>query len=179
MKVGSIKFFDLWSHPSLAGKSTKILTRELVYYILLGTPRSVQKCLWSNLTADFLGDNHLFLFCDQMTHQTLQLIGYLDSWWNSDLFEKKISKSDMFWLLQITKIWKWEPLLDSFNSANSGRIWTNFFFKQVRILPGVQISHQLQNLVCHLVTNQKKVIISQKISCQIWPKACLDAPRGP
>ena len=42
-----------------------------------------------------------------------------------------------------------------------------FFFKQVRILPGVQISHQLQDLVCHLVTNQRKVIISQKISCSV------------
>ena len=68
------------SHPSLKGISRKIVTRELVYYILLGTPRSVQKCLWSNLTADFLGDNHLFLICDQMTHQILQLMGYLDSW---------------------------------------------------------------------------------------------------
>ena len=68
------------THPSLKGISRKIVTRELVYYILLGTPRSVQKCLWSNLTADFLGDNHLFLICDQMTHQILQLMGYLDSW---------------------------------------------------------------------------------------------------
>ena len=31
------------SHPSLAGKVTKILTRELVYYILLGTLRGYQK----------------------------------------------------------------------------------------------------------------------------------------
>ena len=33
------------THPSLKGISRKVVTRELVYYILLGTPRSVQKCL--------------------------------------------------------------------------------------------------------------------------------------
>ena len=79
-KVGDERTVIKITHPSLKGISRKIVTRELVYYILLGTPRSVQKCLWSNLTADFLGDNHLFLICDQMTHQILQLMGYLDSW---------------------------------------------------------------------------------------------------
>ena len=46
------------THPSLKGISRKIVTRELVYYILLGTLRSAQKCLWSNLRASFFGDIH-------------------------------------------------------------------------------------------------------------------------
>ena len=34
---------DHYSHPSLNGRVAKILTRELVYYILLGTLRGSQK----------------------------------------------------------------------------------------------------------------------------------------
>ena len=45
-------------HPSLDGHSRKIVTRELVYYILLGTLRSAQKCLWSNLRVEFSRDIH-------------------------------------------------------------------------------------------------------------------------
>ena len=67
----------------------KIMTRELVYYILSGTPKATQKCFWSNPRVKFLGENHLFLICEKMPNQTLQLIKYLDSGWNSDLFEKK------------------------------------------------------------------------------------------
>ena len=57
-----------------------VVSRELVYYILSGTPRSVQKYFCPNLTADFFGDNHFFLICDQNTNQTSQLIGSVDSW---------------------------------------------------------------------------------------------------
>ena len=46
------------SHPSLDGHSRKIVTRELVYYVLLGTLRSAQKCLWSNLRVEFSRDIH-------------------------------------------------------------------------------------------------------------------------
>ena len=57
-----------------------VMTREVVYYIFSGTPRSVQKYFCPNLTADFFGDNHFFLICDQNTNQTSQLIGFMDSW---------------------------------------------------------------------------------------------------
>ena len=77
------------THHSWMGQSTKIVTREVVYYILSGTPRAPQKCFWSNLRVEFLRENHLFLICEKMPNQTLQLIKYLDSGWNSDLFEKK------------------------------------------------------------------------------------------
>ena len=46
------------THPSLDGHSRKIVTREVVYYILLGTLRSAQKCLWSNLRDEFSRDIH-------------------------------------------------------------------------------------------------------------------------
>ena len=61
-----------------------------------------------------------------MPNQTWWITKYLDSGLNSDLFQKKKSKSDMFWLLQITLFWKWWPLLDSCNSAISGWILTIF-----------------------------------------------------
>ena len=51
-----------------------VVSREVVYYILSGTPRSVQKYFCLNLTADFFGDDHSFLICDQITKQTSQLI---------------------------------------------------------------------------------------------------------
>ena len=63
------------AHPSLDGHSRKIMTRELVYYILLGTLRSAQKCLWSNLRADFLGEKHFFLIYTKLPNQTMQLMG--------------------------------------------------------------------------------------------------------
>ena len=51
------------------GQSTKIVTREVVYYILSGTPRAPQKCFRSNLRVEFLGKNHFFLF--EVPNQTL------------------------------------------------------------------------------------------------------------
>ena len=57
-----------------------VVSREVVYYIMSGTPRGVQKYFCPNLTADFFGDNNFFLICDQITNQTSQLIGFVDSW---------------------------------------------------------------------------------------------------
>ena len=77
------------SHPSLDGHSRKIMTRELVYYILLGTLRSAQKCLWSNLRASFFGDIHPWRshfsrgLCRPQNE--LQMVA-MDSWRNSDVF---------------------------------------------------------------------------------------------
>ena len=64
------------------------------------------------------------------------------------------------------------------NSPNKSDL-DNFFFKLVRILPQVHKSCQLTDLVCHLVKNQKKVIISEKISCQIWSNIFSGTHRGP
>ena len=68
------------SHHSWMGQSTKIATREVVYYILSGTPRASQKCFQSNLRVEFSGGNHLFF--------DMQLTKHLDSGWYSDLFKK-------------------------------------------------------------------------------------------
>ena len=77
------------THPSLDGHSRKILTRELVYYILLGTLRSAQKCLWSNLRVEFSRDIHPWrghfsrgLYRPQIE---LQMVA-MDLWRNSDVF---------------------------------------------------------------------------------------------
>ena len=48
-------------------------SREVVYYILSGTPRSPQKCFWSDLRVEFLGENHFLLICGKMPNQTMQL----------------------------------------------------------------------------------------------------------
>ena len=125
------------AHPSLNGRVAKILTRELVYYILLGTLRGSQKYHWPVLRVPFGGDIHLFLICEEIPNQILWITKYLYSGFNSDLLKKKKSKSDKFGLLQIPIFIKWEPLLDSCNFGISGRIWTNFFFKWARILPRV------------------------------------------
>ena len=42
------------------GIVSKIMTRQVVYYILSGTPRASQKCFQSNLIVEFSGENHLF-----------------------------------------------------------------------------------------------------------------------
>ena len=47
----------------------------------------------------------------------------------SDLFKKKFVQIGHVLIVTDNKNLKWEPLLDSFNSGNSGQIWTNFFFK--------------------------------------------------
>ena len=62
---------DWPTHHSWKGQVTKIVTREVVYYILSGIPRAPQKCFWSNLRVEFLGENHLFLFCEKVPNQTL------------------------------------------------------------------------------------------------------------
>ena len=36
------------------------MTGEVVYYILSGTPRTPQKCIWSHLRVEFSGENHFF-----------------------------------------------------------------------------------------------------------------------
>ena len=71
------------------GHLPKIMTGEVVYYILSGTPRAPQKCFWSDLRVEFSGENHLFLISGKMTNQTLWITKYLDSGLNSDLFKKK------------------------------------------------------------------------------------------
>ena len=48
------------------GQSTILVNQEVVYYILSGTPRSPQKCFWSDLRVEFLGENHLLLICGKM-----------------------------------------------------------------------------------------------------------------
>ena len=61
----------IFTHPSWMGQVPKIVTREVVYYILSGTPRAPQKCFWSNLRVEFLGENHFFLICEKVPNQTL------------------------------------------------------------------------------------------------------------
>ena len=78
------------------GHLPKIVTGEVVYYILSGTPRAPQKCFWSDLRVEFSGENHLLLICVKMPNQTLQLTRYLDSGLNSDLF-KKSTKGSRNW----------------------------------------------------------------------------------
>ena len=55
------------------GQSTILVNQEVVYYILSGTPRSTQKCFWSDLRVEFSGENHLLLICGKVPNQTLQL----------------------------------------------------------------------------------------------------------
>ena len=66
------------AHPSWMGHLPKILTGEVVYYILTGTPRAPQKYYWSGLRVEFSGENHLFLICGKMPNQTLWITKYLD-----------------------------------------------------------------------------------------------------
>ena len=77
------------THPSWMGHLPKIVTREVVYYILTRTPRAPQKCYWSGLRVEFSGENHLFLICGKMPNQTWWITKYLDLGLNSDLFKKK------------------------------------------------------------------------------------------
>ena len=120
-------------HPSWMGQSTKIVTREVVYYILSGTPRAPQKCFWSNLRVEFLGENHLFLICEKMPNQTLQLIKYLDSGWNSDLFEKKNCWNPST-NCKVRAVQKWLPFSKNVQkllsvTVQTCPIWILFFFK--------------------------------------------------
>ena len=118
-------------HPSWKGHSTIFVNREVVYYILSGTPRSTQKYFWSNLRVEFLGENHLLLICGNIPNQTFWITKKLDSWLNSDLFKKKVCPNrtclDCFRYHFFVIFWKWEPLLDSYNFGISGQIWTIFF----------------------------------------------------
>ena len=80
------------AHPSLDGHSRKIVTRELVYYILLGTLRSAQKCLWSNLRVEFSRDIHPWggHFSRGLYRPSIELqMVAMDSWQNFDVFFKK------------------------------------------------------------------------------------------
>ena len=77
-------------HPSWMGQSTILATWEVVYYILSGTPRSLQKCFWPHLRVEFSGENHLLLICGKIPNQTVWITKNLDSWLNSDLFKKKV-----------------------------------------------------------------------------------------
>ena len=118
-------------HHSWMDQSTKIATREVVYYILSGTPRAPQKCFWSNLRVEFLGENHLFLICEKMPNQTLQLIKYLDSGWNSDLFEKKNCWNPST-NCKVRAVQKWLPFSKNVQKLLSVTVQTcpiwNFFF---------------------------------------------------
>ena len=78
------------THPSWMGQSTILATWEVVYYILSGTPRSLQKCFWPHLRVEFSGENHLLLICGKIPNQTVWITKNLDSWLNSDLFKKKV-----------------------------------------------------------------------------------------
>ena len=60
-------------HPSWMGQSAILATREVVYYILSGTLRSPQKCLWPHLRVEISGENHLLLIYGKTPNQTLQL----------------------------------------------------------------------------------------------------------
>ena len=62
----------------------KIMTRELVYYILSGTPKATQKYFWSNPRVKFSGENHLFFICGKMPNQTLWITKYWT--WNRSEF---------------------------------------------------------------------------------------------
>ena len=130
--------YDNLSHPSWMGQSTKIMTREVVCYILSGTPRAPQKCFRSNLIVEFLGENHLFLICEKMPNQTLQLIKYLDSGWNSDLFEKNC------WNLstncKVRAVQKWLPFSKNVQNLLSVTvqtcpIWIFFFLNRSEFNP--------------------------------------------
>ena len=82
------------SHPSLAGQSTKLLTRELVYYILLGTLRGSQKYHWPVLRVPFGGDIHPWSghFSRSLCRPwiTMQIVA-MNSWRNSDVFNSESS----------------------------------------------------------------------------------------
>ena len=79
-----------WAHPSWMCLPTIFVTREVVYYILSGTPRSAQKYFWSNLGVEFSGENHLLLIWGKIPNQIFWITKNLDSGFNSDLFKKKI-----------------------------------------------------------------------------------------
>ena len=80
---------DCVTHPSWMGRMTKVVTREMVYYILSGTPRGTQKYLWPNLRASFLGDIHPWRGHFSGGHYRplieLQMVA-MNSWRNSDVF---------------------------------------------------------------------------------------------
>ena len=127
-------FRESEAHHSWMGQSTKIVTREVVYYILSGTPRAPQKCFWSNLRVEFLGENHLFLICEKMPNQTLQLIKYLDSGWNSDLFEKKNCWNPST-NCQVRAVQKWLPFSKNVQkllsvTVQTCLIWIFFFLNR-------------------------------------------------
>ena len=72
------------------GHLPKIVTEEVVYYILSGTPEAPQKCFWPHLRVEFSEENHLLLICGKMPNQTLWITKYFNSGLNSDLLKKKI-----------------------------------------------------------------------------------------
>ena len=121
------------------GHSTIFVNQEVVYYILSGTPRSAQKCFWTNLRVEFSRENHLLLICGNIPNQTFWITKKLVSWLNSDLFKKKVCPNwtylDCFKYHFLVIFWKWEPLLDSYNFGISGQIRTNFFLNRSEFNP--------------------------------------------
>ena len=96
------------THHSWMGQVTKIVTGEVVYYILSGTSRAPQKCFWSHLRVEFSGENNLLMICGKMPNQTWWITKYLDSGLNSDLFKKKAFPNPCT-NSKVTAVQKWLP----------------------------------------------------------------------
>ena len=129
------------------------MTRELVYYILLGTLRSAQKCLGSNLRVEF---QEIFTPGEAISPEASTDLWLSCKWWQwicgeiLMCFLKKVPKSDHYfrsycwapidknwlsWLLanyqgQLSHSYLWGPIN---NSRNIGRILELFFLKHIRI----------------------------------------------
>ena len=97
-----------WLTPVLIkGISRKILSRELVYYIFLGNPRSVQKCLCSNLTARGARLTSVTL---RMEPFSAFLIGiFLWFGWSGIHLRIWITCSDGLDIFKYLMLWLWRP----------------------------------------------------------------------
>ena len=133
MDIYIIRFGPPPTHPSWMGHSTIFATREVVYYILSGTPRSTQKYFWSNLRVEFSGENHLLLIWGKMPNQISWITKNLGSRFNSDLFKKKICPNPST-NCKVMAVQKWLPFSKNnkkllSETVQTCPIWTNFFFK--------------------------------------------------
>ena len=117
--------------PLLNGPLTKNCDRRSGILNTVRDPRAPQKCFWSDLRVEFSEENHLLLICVKMPNQTLQLIRYLDSGWNSDLFKKKVCPNPST-NCKVRAVQKWLPFSKNVQkllsvTVQTCPIWIFFF----------------------------------------------------
>ena len=138
------------------GHLPKIVTGEVVYYILSGTPRAPQKCFWPHLRVEFSGENHLLLICGKMPNQTWWITKYLDSGLNSDLFKKKKFQIGHVWTVKDNKFWTF--------FENGSHFWTAL---TLQLVDGFGQTFFLNRSEFHL---EFKYLVSCKVWFGIFPQ---------